>query len=233
VDLDEAYVQQHFGAKPGRYVMLAVNDTGIGIDAATMTHIFEPFFTTKEVGKGTGLGLSTVYGIVKQSDGYIWVYSELGKGATFKVYLPQVNATAEVAQREPAQTSTSQGKETILLVEDDPQVRELTHDVLIARGYTVLSAEQPNRALAICDEYKGPIHLLLTDVVMPGLSGSELALQIVKRKPDIAVLFMSGYTDNAVANHEILEHGIHFLQKPFTPSTLTQKLREILDSAAS
>jgi len=233
VDLDETYAQQHFGAKPGRYVMLAVSDTGVGIDSATLAHIFEPFFTTKEVGKGTGLGLSTVYGIVKQSDGYIWVYSEPGKGATFKVYLPRVDAPAEVVQRESPQTSTGRGKETILLVEDDPQVRELTHDVLCARGYTVLAAEQPSRALTICDEHTGPIHLLLTDVVMPGISGSELALQIVKRKPGIEVLFMSGYTDNAVVNHKILERGIHFLQKPFTPSTLAQKLREILDGAVS
>jgi PAS domain S-box-containing protein len=230
-ELDDAYVQQHFGARAGSYVMLGVSDTGMGMDSETKSHIFEPFFTTKELGKGTGLGLSTVYGIVKQSEGYIWVYSEPGQGATFKIYLPRVQGRAEVAARRTPPTAASLGNETILLVEDDVQVRELTRTVLESRGYQVLAAEESLKVPEICRKYAGPIHLLLTDVVMPGLGGSELAVEIAKQRPGIKVLFMSGYTDNVLIQSGGLGNDSFFLQKPFTPSSLARKVREILDQA--
>lgn len=229
VDLDEAYAQQHFGAKPGRYVMLAVSDTGIGMNRETLAHIFEPFFTTKEVGKGTGLGLSTVYGIVKQSEGYIWAYSEPGKGATFKTYLPRVDEPIDQIPIVPTPNRVTTGTETILLVEDDPQVKELAREVLEMSGYQVLVTERSSEVPALCKSFKGSIHLLLTDVVMPGMSGSELAKEILKQRPGTPVLFMSGYTDNAVLHHGIPGEGAFFLQKPFTPSKLRSMVREILD----
>jgi PAS domain S-box-containing protein len=230
-ELDEKYAQQHLGSKPGRYVMLAVSDTGVGMDEQTQAHIFEPFFTTKELGKGTGLGLSTVYGVVKQSEGYIWVYSEPGKGATFKVYLPMVDEPARAVSEQMKPKDTKRGSETILLVEDDPQVRDLTREVLETRGYRVLVAEKPVAASSMSEGYAGKIDLLLTDVVMPGLSGNELAIQVLRQRPGIKVLFMSGYTDHAVIHSGPLENGVHFLQKPFTPSSLATKIREILDEA--
>lgn len=229
IELDATYAQQHFGAKPGRYVMLAVSDTGMGMDKATLLHIFEPFFTTKEVGKGTGLGLSTVYGIVKQSEGYIWAYSEPGKGATFKTYLPRVDEPVEIVDIAPKATVATTGSETILLAEDDPQVRELTREVLEASGYRVLATDKSLDVPALCRAHAGTIHLLVTDVVMPGLSGSELAATIVAERPGIKVLYMSGYTDNAVLHHGIPGEEAFFLQKPFTPSRLTALVREILD----
>ena len=232
VELDAVYAQQHFGAKPGRYVMLAVSDTGMGMDKATLLHIFEPFFTTKEVGKGTGLGLSTVYGIVKQSEGYIWAYSEPGKGATFKTYLPRVDEPVEAMDVAPKDGATTLGTETILLAEDDPQVRELAREVLEASGYRVLMTDKSLDVPALCKAHEGAIDLLLTDVVMPGLSGSELATKIAEQRPGIKVLFMSGYTDNAVLHHGVPGEEAHFLQKPFTPSKLTSLVREILDNQA-
>jgi PAS domain S-box-containing protein len=232
VELDETYAQDHATVRPGRYVMLAVSDTGIGMTADTVAHIFEPFYTTKESGRGTGLGLSTVYGIVKQSGGYIWVYSEPGKGTTFKVYLPRVEDRVEVSSTmELPAPPARNGNETILLVEDEPAVRELTRMVLADRGYSVLEALNPQDAERLAGSQQGEIHLLLTDVVMPGISGRELAKRLTARHPHLRVLYMSGYTYNVIAEDGTLEEGISFLQKPFTPQVLTQKVRETLDRA--
>jgi PAS domain S-box-containing protein len=232
VELDETYAQDHATVRPGRYVMLAVTDTGIGMAADTVAHIFEPFYTTKESGRGTGLGLSTVYGIVKQSGGYIWVYSEPGKGTSFKVYLPRVDDRVEVPSTvETPVVPARHGNETVLLVEDEPAVRELTHMVLADRGYSILEALNPQDAERLAGSHPGEIHLLLTDVVMPGISGRELAKRLTARHPHLRVLYMSGYTYNVIAEDGTLEEGISFLQKPFTPQALTQKVRETLDRA--
>jgi two-component system cell cycle sensor histidine kinase/response regulator CckA len=232
VELDAAYAQDHATVRPGRYVMLAVTDTGIGMDADTVAHIFEPFYTTKGSGSGTGLGLSTVYGIVKQSGGYIWVYSEPGKGTTFKVYLPRVDDRVEVSSTMEAPSAAARnGKETILLVEDEPGVRELTNMVLSRRGYSVLEALNPQDAERLAENHGSEIHLLLTDVVMPGISGRELAKKLTARHPNLRVLYMSGYTYNVIAEDGTLEDGLSFLQKPFTPQILAQKVRETLDRA--
>jgi two-component system cell cycle sensor histidine kinase/response regulator CckA len=234
VDLDSAYARDHTVVRPGPYVLLAVTDTGIGMTADTVAHIFEPFYTTKESGRGTGLGLSTVYGIVKQSGGYIWVYSEPGKGTTFKVYLPRVKDAVPVSP--PPETSAParrMGHETILLVEDEPAVRELTQMVLSERGYTVIEAPTPEDAERLVENSGAEVHLLLTDVVMPGISGRELAKRLTGRYPHLRVLYMSGYTYNVIAQDGTLEEGISFLQKPFTPQVLTQKVREALDRPVS
>ena len=228
-ELDAAYASEHVSVKPGRYVMLAVSDTGTGMSADTVAHIFEPFYTTKESGRGTGLGLSTVYGIVKQSEGYIWVYSEPGRGSTFKVYLPRVDEPAEVLPAAKAPVADQAGSETILLVEDQPQVRELAQMVLAGKGYSVIVAATAEEAERACAERDREIHLLLTDVIMPGLSGRELAKRLALRQPNLRVLYMSGYTFNVIAQGGMLEDGVAFLQKPFTPSTLAEKVREILD----
>jgi len=234
VELDETYAQDHATVRPGRYVMLAVTDTGIGMAADTVAHIFEPFYTTKESGRGTGLGLSTVYGIVKQSGGYIWVYSEPGKGTSIKVYLPRVDDRIDVASTVEAPGAPARnGNETILLVEDEPAVRELTRMVLAGRGYSILEALNPQDAERLAGSHRGEIHLLLTDVVMPGISGRELAKRLTARHPHLRVLYMSGYTYNVIAEDGTLEEGISFLQKPFTPQALTQKVRETLDRAVS
>jgi len=228
-ELDAAYASEHVSVKPGRYVMLAVSDTGTGMSADTVAHIFEPFYTTKESGRGTGLGLSTVYGIVKQSEGYIWVYSEPGRGSTFKVYLPRVDEPAEVLPAGKAPVADQAGSETILLVEDQPQVRELAQMVLAGKGYSVIVAATAEEAERACAERDREIHLLLTDVIMPGVSGRELAKRLALRQPNLRVLYMSGYTFNVIAQGGMLEDGVAFLQKPFTPSTLAEKVREILD----
>jgi len=228
VELDEVYAAAHVGASPGPHVMLAVSDTGHGMDAATMSRIFEPFFTTKEKGKGTGLGLSTVYGIVKQSGGSIWVYSEPGRGATFKVYLPATNDVVSARAPDALAAAEYRGSETILLVEDEDQVRTLAADILQRQGYRVLPARGPLEALARAAEHPGAIDLLLTDVVMPELGGRELAERIAKTHPDARVLFMSGYTDDAVVRHGVLEGGVAFLQKPLTPEPLARRVREAL-----
>jgi two-component system, cell cycle sensor histidine kinase and response regulator CckA len=226
--LTEDYAELHKPVIPGSYVMLAVSDTGIGMDADTRTRIFEPFFTTKEKGRGTGLGLSTVYGIVKQSGGYIWVYSEPGHGTTFKVYLPRVNAPARpVAQ--PREARTLAGTETILLAEDDEMLRPLARGVLRKLGYIVLEGANAEEALAAAARHDGPIHLLVADVVMPGASGRELARRLAESRADTKVLYVSGYTDDAIVRHGMLEHGLAFLQKPFTPDALARKVREVLD----
>ena len=229
VELDSAYTRDHTVVRPGPYVLLAVTDTGIGMTADTAAHIFEPFYTTKESGRGTGLGLSTVYGIVKQSGGYIWVYSELGKGTTFKVYLPRVKDAVQAPAAEMPASTARKGHETILLVEDEPDVRELTQMVLTERGYRVIEALTPEDAERLAGNNGAEIHLLLTDVVMPGMSGRELAKRLTGRYPNLRVLYMSGYTYNVIAQDGTLEEGISFLQKPFTPQVLTQKVRESLD----
>jgi PAS domain S-box-containing protein len=232
VDLDAVYARDHATVRPGRYVMLAVSDTGTGMSAETVAHIFEPFYTTKENGRGTGLGLSTVYGIVKQSGGYIWVYSEAGRGTTFKVYLPRVNEAVEAlpAAKAAPERRVRNGSETILLVEDEPDLRELTRTVLAAKGYTVVEAQNAEEAERLADSNGTKIHLLLTDVIMPGISGRELAKRILGRNPGVRVLYMSGYTYNVIAQGGTLERGVAFLQKPFAPSALVEKVREVLDA---
>jgi len=233
VDLDEAYASDHVTVKPGRYVMLAVSDTGMGMSRETVAHIFEPFYTTKESGRGTGLGLSTVYGIVKQSGGYIWVYSELDRGSSFKVYLPRVEQAAETLAAIKPVSTEQKGSETILLVEDQPQVRELARMALLEKGYTVLATSNPEDAESACAKHASDIHLLLTDLIMPGISGRELATRLTARRPKMRVLYMSGYTFSIMAQATdqsgMLEDGMAFLQKPFTPSALTEKVREVLD----
>jgi PAS domain S-box-containing protein len=231
VDLDEAYAQAHVPVVPGRYTMVAVSDTGIGMDTQVKGHIFEPFFTTKEKGKGTGLGLATVYGIVKQSDGYIWVYSEPGQGTSFKIYLPRVEAPAEPPAPNATPPTSLRGSETVLLVEDEDAVRNLTRRVLEAHGYTVLTAADGQEALRLADRHRGPIHLLLTDVVMPNMSGRQVAERVLSARRGTKVLYLSGYTDDAIIHHGVLAPGIAFLQKPFTPQGLARKLREVLDAS--
>jgi PAS domain S-box-containing protein len=228
--LDEAYTRQHLGVEPGHYVMLAVSDSGSGMDEKTLSHIFEPFFTTKEMGKGTGLGLAVVYGIVKQSGGHISVYSEPGYGTTFKVYLPCAEQeTEKVGLDTGPDELLRQGSETVLLVEDDDIVCTLAGFSLRMFGYNVLEAHNGDEALRICCEHEGdPIRLLVTDVVMPGMSGCDLAKKIECLCPAMKVLYISGYTDSAIVHYGILA-GTTFLQKPFTPEALARKVREVLD----
>jgi two-component system cell cycle sensor histidine kinase/response regulator CckA len=229
VDLDNSYARQHPIVTPGPYVMLAVTDTGVGMDAETQAHVFEPFFTTKEKGKGTGLGLATVYGVVKQSGGYVWVYSEEEHGTTFKIYLPRADAAAIAEKRSEAKQRPIRGSETILLVEDERGVRELAREHLESNGYTVLQAGNGQQALDLAAKHSGRIHLLLTDVVMPGMSGRELAEQMQGLRPGIKILYMSGYTDQAIVHHGILAADTLLLQKPFTLHALVGKLREALE----
>jgi PAS domain S-box-containing protein len=229
VDLDEKFASSHVAVEPGPYAMLAVTDSGCGMDEETRSKLFEPFFTTKGPGKGTGLGLSTVYGIVKQSGGDIWVYSEPGKGTAFKIYLPRVEEKDVVKIKTDQRHTISRGKETILLVEDDAAVRQVTIAMLEGGGFTILEAGDGDEAWRICEGHKGNIDLLLSDVVMPGMSGRELAEQIEKSSPDMKVLFMSGYTDNAIQHHGVLDSETAFIEKPFSPASLTRKIRDVLD----
>jgi len=230
--VDQTYAGPNVDLKPGSYVVLAISDTGMGMDPETVTHLFEPFFTTKAPGKGTGLGLATAYGIVKQSGGAISVYSEPGRGTTVKIYLPSTEAkAAEAAEQEPA--AALRGSETILVLEDEARVRKLVCEVLAARGYHVLEAVRGEEAIRMATEHQGRIHLLLTDVVMPEMSGPQALEQIRARQPNMKVLFMSGYTDEAMVHHGIPDSGAPFLQKPFLPETLARKVREVLASQAS
>jgi two-component system cell cycle sensor histidine kinase/response regulator CckA len=229
VFLDEAYSRQHVSIKPGPFVMLAVSDTGHGMDSATQAHIFEPFFTTKEHGKGTGLGLSMVYGIVKQSGGNIWVYSEPAHGTTFKIYLPLIRGEGEGLREEAVTAKPQQVSETVLLVEDEDAVRMLLLDILQAEGYKVLPASSGYEALEWATKHNGRIDLLLTDVVMPGMSGSELVDRLADMLRDVKVLYMSGYTDDAIIHHGVLNPGVAFLQKPFTPLSVARKVRDVLN----
>jgi signal transduction histidine kinase/CheY-like chemotaxis protein len=234
VDLDEAFARRHQGARPGPAIRLAVADTGTGMDEATLARIFEPFFTTKEVGRGTGLGLATVYGIVKQSGGYIRVESAPGRGSRFEVYLPRVEAAAADAPPSPAGPgSVPGGTETVLLVEDEPGVRDLARDVLAAQGYRVLAAGDPAEALRLSGGHPGPVHLLLTDVVMPGMSGRDLAERLLAGRPGLRVLYMSGYADHAIVEHGVVDPAVPFLPKPFTAEALARRVRDALDAGAA
>jgi signal transduction histidine kinase len=230
IELDSTYAGGHLDVKPGPYVMLAVSDTGIGMDPETQARVFEPFFTTKPRGQGTGLGLSTVFGIVKQSGGNIWLYSEPGAGAIFRIYLPRVEGQVDAAR--PAITTTATGgTETILLVEDHEQVRAVAGDALRKAGYRVLVTGGPEEGLRVAREHPGPIDLLLTDVVMPGMNGRAVADRVLALRAGIRVLFMSGYTDDVILHHGVFDRGVAFIQKPLTPLALTRKVREVLDAA--
>jgi two-component system, cell cycle sensor histidine kinase and response regulator CckA len=232
IELDEEYARSHVSVKPGGYVMLALSDTGCGMDKETQSHLFEPFFTTKEKGKGTGLGLSTVYGIVKQSGGNIWAYSEPGRGSTFKIYLPRAQEAAVAATESPRLPAGEAGKgvETILLVEDEESVRKMVGKILSGQGYTILEAAHGEQAIRVCQGHKGPIHLLMTDVIMPRMSGRELAEKLRPLRKEMKVLYMSGYPDNTIVHHGVLQPGTAFLQKPFTLRALEEKVRGVLDS---
>jgi two-component system cell cycle sensor histidine kinase/response regulator CckA len=230
MELSQEYSYTHLDMKPGRYVMLSVNDTGVGMVPEVREHIFEPFFTTKEKGKGTGLGLSTVYGVVKQSGGNIWVYSEPGQGTTFKVYLPQVDEPLEEARKKVVREKLPGGSETILVVEDEEEVRKLAVAILKKQGYRILEAAHGGDAFLICEQGKERIHLLLTDIVMPEMNGPELARRLRYFYPEMKVLFMSGYTDNAILQHGMLDKEMFFLQKPFSVDGLLSKVREALDN---
>ena len=230
LEIDEEYAARHVAVEPGSYVQLAVTDTGCGMDAATRERVFEPFFTTKETGKGTGLGLSTVYGIVNQSGGSIWVYSEPGRGTTFKVYLPRDVTGVEARTRTSSQApARSTGSETVLVVEDEEPLRVVARRALSAAGYTVLTAADGEEALRLAAGHPGEIHLLLTDVVMPKLGGRALALELSKARPALVVVYMSGYTDDAIVHHGVLDADTHFLAKPFASAELMRKVREVLD----
>jgi two-component system cell cycle sensor histidine kinase/response regulator CckA len=230
VELDQAYTRSHPGSKAGKYVMLAVTDTGTGMDAATLSHIFEPFFTTKERGKGTGLGLATVYGVVKQSNGYIWVDSTPGKGSSFQIYLPEYIGQPAADEQSPESKEVLRGSETILLVEDAKPLRKLAQTFLEAGGFQVLSAESGEEALKVAARYGGSFDLLLTDVVMPGMNGRVLAEHLCPRQPGLKVLYMSGYTDSFIAGHGVLDQETQLLHKPFTEEVLIRKVREVLDA---
>jgi two-component system cell cycle sensor histidine kinase/response regulator CckA len=228
VELDQGYAAAHTSVEPGKYVMLTVSDTGCGMDAVTQSRIFEPFFTTKGPGKGTGLGLATVYGVVKQSGGYIYVYSEVNRGTTFKIYLPQVVGEVDKLAVDKRPEKVGKGTETILIVEDEQSVRDLVRDYLRTAEYSVLEAVDGIQGQIVAAGHPGPIHLLITDVVMPHLSGPELATKLAVSRPDMKVLFVSGYTDDTVFRHGVLEGGVAFLQKPFNLAALSQKIREVL-----
>jgi CheY-like chemotaxis protein len=231
IDLGENYIFEHPDARPGPHVFLSVNDTGCGMDADTLTHLFEPFFTTKGVGQGTGLGLSTVYGIVKQSGGSIGVQSEVGRGSTFRIYLPRVEGKADEAEPLPqALLPPRPGSEKILVVEDSDVVRKLIHGVLTAQGYHVLEAGDGREAVRVFERHAAPVNLLLTDVVMPKAGGRDLAKYMLSVIPDLKILFMSGYLDTTVIQHSFLEGKTYFIPKPFTPAQLAKKVREVLDA---
>ena len=228
-DLDEAYAREHVTTHAGPAVLIAVTDTGTGMDRETLAHMFEPFFTTKEVGKGTGLGLATVYGIVKQSGGHVWVYSEPGRGTSFKIYLPRVTAPVESVGAATVPT-TLRGTETVLVVENEAPVRELARRMLEAKGYVVLTAAAPAEAIALVERHAPPIHLLLTDVIMPEMDGPTLARRLAAARPELRVLFVSGYANEAIVHQGVLDPGVAYLAKPFTADALARKVREVLDA---
>ena len=230
VYLDEEFSHRYSEIQPGSFVRISVRDTGCGMEESTLDRIFEPFFTTKEVGQGTGLGLSTVFGIIGQSDGCIEVDSEFGKGTTFNIYLPQIEEEIEIEDEDRVSDEFLKGTETILLVEDEDMVRNLARHVLVGSGYTVLDAGYGERALEICEANEGQIDLLVTDVVMPQMSGRELAERLRSSSPGLKVLFMSGYTDDDVVRHGIRSSEVAFMQKPFLPDDLLRKVREVLDT---
>ena len=229
VELEESYARSHVDVKHGHYVMFSVSDTGVGMTPEVRERIFEPFFTTKEQGKGTGLGLSTTYGIVKQSEGHVWVYSAQGKGTTFNIYLPRVNEPLEEIRKEVLKEELPRGNETILIVEDEEEVRKLAGKILEKQGYRILETFNGDDALVACERRKSPIQLMLADIVMPGISGSELAKLLKPLYPEIKILYMSGHTDNDIVRQEVLEKGVNYIQKPFTMEGLTRKVREVLD----
>jgi CheY-like chemotaxis protein len=231
VTLDEVFVAQHRGATAGKHVLVAISDTGSGMDEVTRAHLFEPFFTTKPSGKGTGLGLATVYGIVKQSLGSIWVYSEPGRGTTFKIYLP-VAAGAPEPSPPPVDAQALRGTETVLVLEDQMDVRGVIEKTLSRYGYTVIAAADGPEAIAIAAEHLRPIDLLLTDVILPGASGRDIATQVVATHPSLRVLYMSGYTDDVIVQHGILKPGLAFVQKPFTGDALARRIREVLEAGS-
>lgn len=231
-ELDENHFRKHGieEKQPGFYVMLAARDTGIGMDKETQEHIFDPFFTTKEIGKGTGLGLSTIYGIVKQNNGFIWVYSEPGQGSTFKIYLPKAKGDAEPLDKKRTPVKALGGSETILIAEDNNGLRKLMRTVLKQKGYKVLESESGEDALRVVEGHDGPIDLLVTDVVMPNMGGKDLADRLQSIYPQMKVIYMSGYTDNTIAHHGVLERGLNFIEKPFTLEVLAHKVREVLNT---
>ncbi len=226
---DAEYCKKHPGFIPGDFVVLAVSDNGCGMDEDTMKNLFEPFYTTKEVGKGTGLGMATVYGIVKQNNGFINVYSEPNQGTTFRIYLPPCIAETETLEKKPSDPIILDGTETILLVEDEPSILRLTRMMLERMGYKVLAAGNPGEAIALAREHAGQIHLLVTDVIMPEMNGRDLAKNILSTYPNLKRLFMSGYTAKVIAHHGVLDEGVNFIQKPFSRKQLGAKVREALD----
>ncbi|OGK12450.1 MAG: hypothetical protein A2Y63_00760 [Candidatus Riflebacteria bacterium RBG_13_59_9] len=228
-EFDESYCQAHHGFLPGQYILLAVSDDGCGMDKETQAKIFEPFFTTKPQGQGTGLGLSTVYGIVKQNNGFINVYSEPGNGTAFKIYLPRLQSDTAAIDETPKHAVALNGVETVLLVDDEEALLELGKTMLEERGYTALAAGSPIQAIQLAEQFAGDIHLLLTDVVMPGMSGRELFQRLSTQRSGLKCLFMSGYTADAITHRGVLDEGTHFLQKPFSVEQLGVKLREALD----
>ncbi len=227
--VDAAYAGRHAGTAPGDYVMLTVSDTGVGMEAAVAQHVFEPFFTTKDKGKGTGLGLASCYGIIKQAGGHIWLYSEPGRGTTFKIYLPRVDKTVSQTPSAEAAGQTAAGTETVLLVEDEPMVRAVAVQALRSGGYTVLEASSGEDALSLVEQYVAPIHLLVTDVVLPGITGKQLAERLKVLRPGVRVLYCSGYAENAIVRHGVLDEGLAFLAKPYAATQLARKVREVLD----
>jgi CheY-like chemotaxis protein len=230
VQLSDSYSARQLGIRAGQHVTISISDTGVGMDEETQSHLFEPFFTTKNPGHGTGLGLATAYGIIRQSGGAIGIVSELGKGATARIYLPVAEVKAEPVAESSAPAKPLTGAETILLVEDEARVRKLIVDVLTTRGYRVLEATRGNEAVRLAAAHRGPIHLAVVDVVMPEMSGPELIRQLQSARPETRVLYISGYTDEAIVHHGILESGAAFLQKPFLPDVLAKSVREVLDA---
>ena len=226
---DFAYCADHPGFVAGDFVLLAVSDDGCGMEQETLANLFEPFFTTKDVDKGTGLGLATVYGIVKQNDGFINIYSEPGQGSIFRIYLPRYLAATETPEKNTSDKTNLEGTETILLVEDEPSILKMTRMMLERTGYKVLAAGTPEEAIALAREHTGEIHLLITDVVMPGMNGRDLARNLLSLYPNLNLLFMSGYTANIIAHHGVLDEGVQFIQKPFAKQDLVIKVREVLD----